>query len=119
LIPASRPPPAWAPVPAPAGRAGFHKCRLRPSDQIEALVEQFARLSPGFYDDPPLVDSTPVECARSRETVKRGGSSGLADALADAADYGHCIGHSRQFWGSAARPVGAGRDTRALALTSP
>ena len=41
----------------------------------------FASQSPGFQDDLLLVDSTPVECARSRETVKR-------SALADAADYG-------------------------------
>jgi len=44
-------------------------------------MEVFASQSPGFYDDLLLVDSTPVECARSRETVKR-------SALADAADYG-------------------------------
>ena len=31
----------------------------------------FASQSPGFYDDLLLIDSTPVECARSRETVKR------------------------------------------------
>ena len=31
----------------------------------------FASESPGFYDDLLLIDSTPVECARSRETVKR------------------------------------------------
>jgi hypothetical protein len=27
----------------------------------------FASQSPGFEDDLPLIDSTPVECARSRE----------------------------------------------------
>jgi len=49
----------------------------------------------GFYDDLLLVDSTPVECARSRETVER-------SALGDAADYGYCASHSRYFrylWG--------------------
>jgi len=46
-----------------------------------------------------LVDSTPVECARSRETIKRGGVSSLSDALANAADYGYCASHSRYFWG--------------------
>jgi hypothetical protein len=59
----------------------------------------FARQSPGFFDELGLVDSTPVECARSRQTVKRGGSSALADALADAADYGYCASHSRFFFG--------------------
>jgi hypothetical protein len=52
----------------------------------------FASQSPGFYDDMLLVDATPVECARSRETVKR-------SALGDAADYGYCASHSRFFWG--------------------
>ena len=46
-----------------------------------------------------LVDSTPVECARSRETVNRGGTSSLDDALANAADYGYCASHSRYFYG--------------------
>jgi hypothetical protein len=59
-------------------RDAFHKRRLRLSPQIEALIAHFARQSPGFFDDLLLVDSTPVECARSRETVKRGGASSLA-----------------------------------------
>jgi hypothetical protein len=55
-------------------------------------MSAFASQSPGFYDDLLLVDSTPVECARSPETVKR-------SALGDAADYGYCARHSRFFWG--------------------
>jgi hypothetical protein len=78
-------------------RTAFHKRRLRLSGVIEALIREFARHSPGFYDGLLLVDSTPVECARSRETVKRGGVSSLADALANAADYGYCASHSRFF----------------------
>ena len=85
-------------------RDAFHKRRLRLSGQIEALIAEFARHSPGFFDDLLLVDSTPVECARSRETVKRGGASSLAEALADAADYGYCASHSRFFWGFACTP---------------
>jgi hypothetical protein len=50
-----------------------------------------------------LVDSTPVECSRSRETVKRGGSSSLMDALSDAPDYGYCASHSRYFYASYTR----------------
>jgi hypothetical protein len=38
------------------------------------------------------VDSTPVECGRSRETAKR-------SALAGWASYGWCASHSRWFWG--------------------
>jgi hypothetical protein len=101
-------------------RTAFHKRRLRLSGAIEALIREFARHSPGFYDDLLLVDSTPVECARSRETVKRGGSSSLADALANAADYGYCASHSRFFWGFRLHAIFALDGTpRALALTSP
>jgi hypothetical protein len=101
-------------------RTAYHKRRLRLSGQIEALIAEFARHSPGFYDDLVLVDSTPVECARSRETVKRGGQSSLADALANAADYGYCASHSRHFWGFRLHALFALDGTpRALALTSP
>jgi hypothetical protein len=101
-------------------RDAFHKRRLRLSGQIEALIAHFARQSPGYMDDLLLVDSTPVECARSRETVKRGGSSSLGDALANAADYGYCASHSRYFWGFRLHALFAPDGTpRALALTSP
>lgn len=39
-----------------------------------------------------LIDSTPVPCAASRETVKR-------SDLAGHAGYGYCASHSRFFWG--------------------
>jgi Transposase DDE domain len=98
----------------------LHKRRLRLSGQIEALIAHFARQSPGFFDDLLLVDSTPVECARSRETVKRGGASSLAEALTDAADYGYCASHSRFFFGFRLHALFAPDGTpRALALTSP
>jgi hypothetical protein len=101
-------------------RTAFHKRRLRLSGVIEAMIREFARHSPGFYDDLLLVDSTPVECARSRETVKRGGHSSLGDALANAADYGYCASHSRYFWGFRLHAIFALDGTpRALALTSP
>jgi hypothetical protein len=101
-------------------RSAFHKRRLRLSDVIEALIAEFARLCPGFYDEVLLVDSTPVECARSRETVKRGGASSLANPLSNAADYGYCASHSRHFWGFRLHALFAMDGTpRALALTSP
>jgi hypothetical protein len=100
-------------------RTALHKRRLRLSGVMEALIREFARHSPGFYDGPLLVDSTPVECARSRETVKRGGASSLNDALANAADYGYCVSHSRFFWGFRLHAIFALDGTpRALALTS-
>ncbi|MDQ3769595.1 MAG: hypothetical protein M3370_09000, partial [Actinomycetota bacterium] len=48
---------------------GFHKRRRRLSDTIEWLVGIFASQSPGSGDDVVLLDSTPVECGRSRETA--------------------------------------------------
>src|SRR5438876_5681255 len=94
-------------------RSGFHKRRARLADTIEALIEQFARDSPGFHDDLVLVDSTPVECARSVETTRR-------SQLADAADYGYCRSHSRYFWGFRLHGLFALDGTpRAIALTSP
>jgi hypothetical protein len=101
-------------------RTAYHKRRLRLSRQTEALIAEFARRSAGWMDDMLLVDSTPVECARSRETVKRGGSSSLADALSNAADYGYCASHSRHFYGFRLHALFAPDGTpRALALTSP
>jgi hypothetical protein len=101
-------------------RAGFYKRREALSDTIEALIGEFARHSPGSSDDVLLVDSTPVECARSRETVKRGGHSALPDAISDAADYGYCASHSRYFWGFRLHTLFAMDGTpRAIALTSP
>jgi hypothetical protein len=101
-------------------RSGFHKRRDRLAETVEALIDAFASRSPGYHDDVLLVDSTPVECARSRETVKRGGSSCLGDAIADAADYGYCASHSRWFWGFRLHTLMAPDGTpRAMALTSP
>ena len=94
-------------------RPGFHKRRERLSDAIETLTGVFACDSPGFRDDLVLVDSTPVECARSIETTRR-------SQLADAADYGYCASHSRYFWGFRLHALfGLDGTPRALALMSP
>jgi hypothetical protein len=99
--------------PALPERSAFHKRRLRLSDVIEGLIAEFARHSPGFVDDVLLVDSTPVECARSLETARR-------SRLGDAADYGYCASHSRLFWGFRLHALFAMDGTpRGLALTSP
>ena len=105
------------------GQPGFHKRRRRLSDTIEWLVGIFASESPGAEDSVVLLDSTPVECGRSRETAKR-------SALGDAAAYGYCRSHSRYFWGMrlhlacapdgtprAATLAGADRGEREVGLT--
>ena len=68
----------WPPLPrALPSQAAYYKRRRRLADAIEWLMASFAGESPGCGDDLLLIDSTPVECARSRETVKR---SALAEA---------------------------------------
>ena len=101
-------------------QSGYFKRRRRLAESLEWLMGIFASQSPGFEDDLLLIDSTPVECARSRETVKRAGSSSLAGAIADAADYGYCASHSRLFWGMRLHAIFAPDGTpRALELCSP
>ena len=59
---------------------------------MQHVIAYLARSCPSFTDDVWLVDSTPVECGRSRETVKRSDLAGWAE-------YGYCASHSRFFWG--------------------
>lgn len=74
------------------GQSGFNK-RLRAlAPQLVQAVTLLARLSPSFCDRLRLLDSTPVPCAASRETVHR-------SALAGIGGYGYCRSHSRWFWG--------------------
>jgi len=63
----------------------FHKRRARLEVSIEWLIGVFAAQSPGYHDTMLVLDSTPVETARSRETVTRAGDSTLAGAIGDAA----------------------------------
>ena len=94
-------------------QAGYHKRRRALSDALRWLLGVFAENSPGYYDDLLLIDSTPVECGRSRETARR-------SQLADAADYGYCASHSRYFWGFRLHAVFSADGTpRAFCLTSP
>ena len=71
---------------------GFHKRRHRLTETIEWLIGVFAADCPGHADPVVLLDSTPVECGRSLETVRR-------SELADACGYGYRRSHSRWFWG--------------------
>jgi len=92
---------------------GYFKRRRRLAETLEWLMGIFASQSPGFDDDMLLIDSTPVECARSRETAKR-------SQLGDAADYGYCTSHSRFFWGMRLHAIFSPDGTpRALELCSP
>jgi Transposase DDE domain len=67
--------------------------RLRRAGPLVALaIDALAANTPSWWDQLRLVDSTPVPCATSRETVKR-------SALAGHAGYGYCKSHHRYFWG--------------------
>ena len=71
---------------------GYNKRLRRLADTMVWLIGQLARQTSVVTDDVWVVDSTPVECARSRETVKRSDLAGWAE-------YGYCASHSRYFWG--------------------
>jgi hypothetical protein len=67
--------------------------RLRRAASLVALaIQEVALHTPSWGDQLRLVDSTPVPCAASRETVKR-------SALWPYAGYGYCKSHHRFFWG--------------------
>lgn len=73
-------------------QAGYNKRLRKLSRLLDALTHHLAAATSVFSDDLLVVDSTPVECARSRETVKRSDLAGWAE-------YGYCASHSRFFWG--------------------
>jgi hypothetical protein len=67
--------------------------RLRRAAPLVCLaIQDIAAHTPSWCDQLRLVDSTPLPCAASRETVKR-------SELAGHAGYGYCKSHHRYFWG--------------------
>ena len=71
---------------------GYNKRMRALAPQIVRLLNAIAYLSPSWCDGIRLLDSTPVPCGNSRETVKRSDFAGHAA-------YGYCASHSRYFWG--------------------
>jgi hypothetical protein len=71
------------------GQSGYNK-RLRGALPLLRRVIRDLAADCDLWTDPVwLVDSTPVECARSRPAALR----------SDLAGYGWCASHSRYFWG--------------------
>ncbi len=73
-------------------QSGYNKRLRKLGATMTWLVSALASRTSIVTDDLWLVDSTPVECARSRETVQRSDLAGWAE-------YGYCASHSRLFWG--------------------
>jgi hypothetical protein len=74
------------------GQSGYNK-RLRGAlPLIKQLIRVLARDTDLWADPVWVADSTPIECARSRPTVKRSNLAGWAG-------YSYCASHSRFFWG--------------------
>jgi hypothetical protein len=71
---------------------GYNKRLRAAAALIRSVIRALAADTSLWTDDVWVIDSTPVECGRSRETVKRSDLAGWAQ-------YGYCAAHSRYFWG--------------------
>jgi Transposase DDE domain len=71
---------------------GYNKRLRAAAGLIRTVIRVLATDTTLWSDDVWVVDSTPVECGRSRETTKRSDLAGWAE-------YGYCASHSRYFWG--------------------
>ena len=71
---------------------GYNKRLRNAAPLIGHCIRALAADTTVWSDDVWVVDSTPVECGRSRETAKRSDLAGWAE-------YGYCASHSRYFWG--------------------
>lgn len=74
------------------GQPGYNKRLRRLYPTMTWVMGAMVRAADVSTDDVWLVDSTPVECGRSRETAQRSDLAGWAE-------YGYCASHSRWFWG--------------------
>lgn len=73
-------------------QSGYNKRLRRLSGTLQAVIAHLAADTGLWDDDVWVADSTPIECGRSRDTVKRSDLAGYAE-------YGYCASHSRFFWG--------------------
>ena len=73
-------------------QSGYNKRLRKAQGQLRAIIRLLALDTEHWDDDTWVMDSTPVECGRSRPTA-------LRSDLAGWASYGYCASHSRWFWG--------------------
>ena len=71
---------------------GYNKRLRKLAGTLNWLIGMLGRDTSVWTDDVWVVDSTPVECGRSRETAHRSDLAGWAE-------YGYCARHSRYFRG--------------------
>jgi hypothetical protein len=71
---------------------GYNKRLRRLAETMAWLIGRLGAATSIASDDVWVVDSTPVECGRSRETARRSDLAGWAC-------YGYCASHTRFFWG--------------------
>ena len=71
---------------------GCNKRLRAAASLIRHCIRVLAADTTAWTDDVWVIDSTPVECGRSRETAERSDLAGWAE-------YGYCASHSRYFWG--------------------
>ncbi len=74
------------------GQSGWGKRVRQATGLLSAVITELARDTPSWNEVTRLIDSTPLPCGKSRETVQR-------SDLAGHAGYGYCASHSRYFWG--------------------
>ena len=74
------------------GQPGYNRRLRAAAVLITTLIRLLAADTSLWTDDVWVVDSTPVECGRSKETAHRSDLAGWAE-------YGYCASHSRYFWG--------------------
>lgn len=73
-------------------QSGYNKRLRRSAAQLGSLIRLLAQDTTLWDDDTWVIDSTPVECGRSRPTA-------LRSELAGWASHGYCASHTRWFWG--------------------
>jgi Transposase DDE domain len=74
------------------GQPGYNRRLRAAAGLITALIRLLAADTSRWADDVWVIDSTPVECGRSRDTARRSDLAGWAG-------YGYCASHSRYFGG--------------------
>lgn len=78
--------------PRQVGQSGYNKRLRKMAFLLMAVIRLLGMDTSLWTGDVWVVDSTPVQCGCSRETVTRSDMAGRAE-------YGYCASHSRFFWG--------------------